>query len=192
MQDTEGDQPQHRRRQRGPGGQDQRPGGGGEHEGHKQGGPRLRGLAPGGTGGEITEEWVSDWWRFGGTYAAAFAFTWLIETIVYLAAFTALGLFGPDPDRRFTVRRALLLVLAVNLVSHPPLWLLASSVDGLAAVSIGELAVVVLEGSLIALVLRGSWRWACAAALLANACSYLAGLVGWLVIVNAGGSAACC
>ena len=86
----------------------------------------------------------------------------------------------------------MLLVLAVNLISHPLLWLLASSVDVLAAVLAGELVVVVLEGSLIALVLRVSWRWACAAAVLANACSYLAGLVWWLVLVSDAGSAACC
>lgn len=134
---------------------------------------------------------MGDWWGFGGTYASAFVLTWLIETIVYLAAFSLSGLFEPDPDRRLTIRRALLLVLAVNLVSHPLLWLVASSVDGLGVVLIGEVAVVLLEGTLIGLVLRGSWRRAYAAALLANACSYLAGLVWWVTVSGAGSSACC-
>ena len=123
-------------------------------------------------------------------YVSAFALTWLIETIVYLAAFTSLGLFT---NRRLTVAAPalLLLVLVVNLVSHPVLWLVASGRPRPGRSSSAELGVVLVEGTLIALVLRGRWVWAYAAALLANACSFLIGLVAAATLSGAG-SVACC
>jgi hypothetical protein len=130
--------------------------------------------------------------RFGGGYLPAFALTWLIETIVYLAAFRALGFVGSGRESRLTIGRAVLLVLAVNLVSHPLLWWFASSVDHVGAVLLGELAVVGLEGSILALVLRGGWRWSLLAAVLANAVSFLVGLLWLGPILSVAGFAACC
>jgi hypothetical protein len=128
-------------------------------------------------------------------YLSAFALTWLIETIVYLAAFTSLGWIGTGASRRLTIPQALLLVLAVNLLSHPVLWTLAMAWNSTTAVVLAEVGVVLLEGTVIALVLcrrpRGQARWAYAAALLANACSFGIGLLG-AIALSAAGSAACC
>lgn len=130
--------------------------------------------------------------RFGGGYVPAFALTWVIETIVYLAALNALGLLAAGPKRRLTPLRAVLLVLAINLLTHPLLWWFATSMVGFGAVLLGEVAVVCVEGTIIALVLRGDWCWAYLAATLANAVSFLAGLLLLQPILSGVGSAACC
>lgn len=121
---------------------------------------------------------------------SAFALTWLIETIVYLAAFTSLGWLDRRARRPLSLPGALLLVLALNLISHPVLWLLASATTSLGALLLAEIGVVVVEGTVIALVRRGSWVWAYSSALLANACSFAVGL--GVAALSAGGSAACC
>jgi hypothetical protein len=132
---------------------------------------------------------------FDSAYVSAFALTWLTETMIYLAAFTSLGWIGSDASRRLTIPQALVLVLGVNLLSHPLLWTLATAWDSTTAVVLAEVGVVLLEGTLIALVLCRRWhrqaRWAYAAALLANACSFGIGLLVALAL-SAAGSAACC
>ena len=130
--------------------------------------------------------------RFGGGYLPAFVLTWVIETIVYLAAFKKLGFLADGAERRLTLLRAVLLVLAVNLITHPLLWWFASSTGGIGAVLVGEVAVVCVEGTIVALAVRGEWLSAYLVAALANAVSFLAGLLLLEPILSGVGSAVCC
>lgn len=88
------------------------------------------------------------WW---GGFPIAFALTCLIELPVYLTAFAALGWSRsrPSPRRPLTTRTALALALAVNLISHPLLWVIALQLDNTGSLIVVELGVAVIEGLLI-------------------------------------------
>ena len=130
--------------------------------------------------------------RSGGGYLPAFALTCVIEAIAYLAAFSALGYSADGPRGRLTRSHAVLLVLTVNLVTHPLLWWFASSTGSFGGVLLAEVAVVGVEGTIVALVIRGEWLWAYLAATLANAVSFLVGLLLLEPILSGVGSAVCC
>ena len=142
--------------------------------------------------------WVRDVWGFGGGFPPAFVLTWLIESIVYLWAFRALGWLAAG---RPTPARTWLLVLAVNLATHPALWAFTSVRPGIEPLLMAEVVAVLVEGSLIGLLLREPggdnlprWLWAYLAALLANAVSLLFGLLllGPILTALGVGASACC
>jgi hypothetical protein len=104
-----------------------------------------------------------------------FAFVWTlaIELPIYTLVLA----------RCFQSRWAVVaLTLAVNLATHPALWFVLPR-SWPHFVAIGEAAVVVIEAALVAIVLArraplsDAVPRAIAAALIANAASYLAGLV---------------
>jgi hypothetical protein len=104
-----------------------------------------------------------------------FAFVWTlaIELPIYTIVLA----------RCFQARWAVVvLTLAVNLATHPALWFVLPR-SWPHDIAIGEAAVVVVEAALVAIVLgqrvplSQAVPRAVAAALLANAASYLAGLV---------------
>jgi hypothetical protein len=88
------------------------------------------------------------WWE---GFPIAFALTCLIELPAYLMAFAALGWSRnrPSPRRPLTTRTALALALAVNLISHPLLWMIAVRWDSTGTLIIAELGVALIEGLLI-------------------------------------------
>lgn len=104
-----------------------------------------------------------------------FAFVWTLA--IELPIYTLLL------ARCFQARWAVvILTFAVNLATHPALWFVWPHAWP-HAIAIGEGLVIVVEATLIALVLArrgprsGAVPRAIAAALIANAVSYLAGLV---------------
>jgi hypothetical protein len=106
------------------------------------------------------------------SYPVALALTVATEVPVYTAALRAAS--GSPPGR------TALAAVAVNLVTHPPLWWFLRQVHGggyWAAFAAAESAVVLAEGLLMsrALRLRGPAHYAASAA--ANAASVLAGLL---------------
>ena len=111
------------------------------------------------------------WWD---GFAVGFALTCVIELAVYVAAFAALGLLRPAG--RLRRRDALGLALAVNLISHPLLWLVAHRLVGPGPLLLAELGVVVVEGMLIAIVTRRP-AVSILVALVANGVSTAVGLI---------------
>ncbi|HEY3356790.1 MAG TPA: hypothetical protein VGQ83_26300 [Polyangia bacterium] len=107
----------------------------------------------------------------------AFLLTCVLEVPIYALLRRRLG-----PPRRHPVRRAALLGLAVNAVTHPCVWFLFPRLGlpywrGLA---LAEVWVVVVEGVLLAAALRvprGRLWVPAGAALLANAVSLGVGLL---------------
>jgi hypothetical protein len=144
--------------------------------------------------------------ELAGGYALAFGLTWLIETIVYLWVFRSLGWLAAGS--RLRVGRAVLVVFGLNLATHPLLWLFTSAVPGIGPLVAAEALVVLVEGTLLALVApdpdrRERWVWSMLAALLANAVTLLFGLVAYPPLLDAltgpvlrglgaAGSSACC
>jgi hypothetical protein len=152
-----------------------------------------------GTLGDVGTESVA-------AYALAFVLTWLIETIVYLWAFRTLRWPGWRAGRG--VGRALLLVLGLNVVTHPLLWLFTARVPGTGPLLLAEVLAVLVEGTILGLVLRvpgadavARWGWSLLAALLANAVSLLVGLLAYEPLLRlllsgvsgpVAGSSVCC
>lgn len=106
------------------------------------------------------------------SYPVALALTVATEVPVYTAALRAAS--GSPPGR------TALAAVAVNLVTHPPLWWFLRQVPAggyWTAVAAAECAVVLVEALLLArgLRLRGPAPYAASAA--ANAASVLAGLL---------------
>ncbi len=93
------------------------------------------------------------WWE---GFPVAFALTCAIELPAYVLAFAALGWCRsrPSPYRPLTIRTALALALAVNLITHPMLWAISLQLGRTGELLIAELAVAVLEALLIFLVVR--------------------------------------
>jgi hypothetical protein len=89
------------------------------------------------------------WWD---GFPVGFALTCVIEVPAYLLTFAALGWLRPPSGLR--LRTALGLALAVNLITHPLLWLVAHHVSGGAGLAAAELGVVLVEGLVIAVVSR--------------------------------------
>ncbi len=153
-----------------------------------------------GAGVEVGMEVGMDVLRFGDGFVPAFVLTWLIESIVYLLAFRSRGWLAAGSG--LTVGRTLLLVLGVNLVTHPLLWGFTSMINGIGPLLLAETFAVLVEGAIIGLVGRQrgrdapeEWAWAFLAALLANAVSLLIGLLALgpiLSALGARGSWACC
>jgi hypothetical protein len=125
------------------------------------------------------------WWN---GFPIAFALTCLIELPAYLIAFAALGWSRsrPSPRRPLTTRTALALALAVNLLSHPWLWLIALRLDKTGSLIITELGVAAVEGLVIfGVVLRrpgtdtvgNRFAWAMLTAAGVNMLSLLVGLL---------------
>lgn len=95
-------------------------------------------------------------------YAAALGLTLLIEVPIYAFALR---------------RRALLPAIAVNLVTHPLLWLVLPPSASLIAFAGAELAVWTVEFGLLLAWLRRDWPTIAATAALANSLSCLTGLL---------------
>ena len=151
-------------------------------------------------GTEFGTEFGTEALRFGGGFVPAFVLTWLIESIVYLLAFGSRGWLATGSG--LTIGRTLLLVLGVNLATHPLLWWFTSSNAGIGPLVLAETVAVLIEGAIIGLALRergrdapDRWAWAFLAAVLANAVSLLVGLLALgplLSFLGARGSSACC
>lgn len=109
------------------------------------------------------------------SYPPALALTLVVEVPVYVAALTAAA--APD------VRRTAVVAVLANLVTHPLLWWFLGRAAGLPGpgywpvFAAAESAVCLVEGALVArlLRLRGALPYAVSAA--ANAASVLAGLI---------------
>jgi hypothetical protein len=96
------------------------------------------------------------------TYALALGLTLLVELPVYALALR---------------RRALIPALAVNLITHPLLWLALGPTPTAWAFALGELAAWTVEFGLLAAWLRRDVAMIGATVVLANALSCLAGLL---------------
>jgi len=118
------------------------------------------------------------WWD---GFAVGFALTCVIELPVYLAAFAALGFLRPYG--RLRPREALGLALAVNLISHPMLWLLAHRLVGAGPLLLAELGVVAVEGLIIAIVVRRPVV-SILVAVVANGLSTVVGLVAMPLLIG--------
>ena len=118
------------------------------------------------------------WWD---GFAVGFAVTCVIELPVYLATFAALGLLRPAG--RLRRQDGLGLALAVNLISHPLLWLVAGRIVGSGPLLLAELGVVVVEGLIIAVVTRRP-AVAILVALVANGLSTAVGLVAMPLLIG--------
>lgn len=103
-------------------------------------------------------------------YLEALALTCVVEVPWYLGCFRALGW-------RLGLRRALVLAIGVNLITHPVLYLVALGLESLAALALAELVVVSVEALIIWLVVRREPIWTTLAALGANALSLVLGLM---------------
>ena len=125
------------------------------------------------------------WWD---GFAVGLLLTCLIELPAYVFAFVTLGWcrLRASPLWPLTMRSALGLALAINLITHPMFWAVARRLDGPAELLAAELGVAVLEGLLIFAVVqarRGEdsrssrLRWSLLTAVGVNTLSLLVGLV---------------
>ena len=132
------------------------------------------------------------WWD---GFPIAFALTCLIELPAYLMAFAALGWSRgrPSPRRPLTTRTTLALALAVNLISHPWLWMVALRLDSTGRLIIAELGVSVVEGLLIFAVvgrrpgydtIGNRFGWAMLSAAGVNMLSLLVGMLVLPLIIS--------
>lgn len=117
------------------------------------------------------------------SYLVAFALTIAIEVPAYLLGLVALHRIGP-PDgkrRRLSWLAAVLLVILLNLLTHPALWWLFSAgyewTRLPAALPLAEVIVALLEGLLLFAVLRRDAGWLLLVAVGANAASYGTGMI---------------
>lgn len=101
------------------------------------------------------------------TWSQAFVWTLLLEFPVYVACLR----------RELGVVRSCALVLLVNAVTHPLIWIAPRFEPFWAWLLIAESAVVMVEASLVRLAMRRRLGLALAAAFAANLFSTLVGLV---------------
>lgn len=104
-------------------------------------------------------------------YPLALALTLLVEVPAYVLAVTVAA-----PVNRW---RLVATTVVVNLLTHPPLWwvLAGSGPARPLAFAAAEVLVCLVEGALLAVVLRLRWSVALAAAVAANAASVLVGVL---------------
>lgn len=125
------------------------------------------------------------WWE---GFPIAFLLTCAIELPAYVGAFAALGWCRsrPSPRRPLTIRTALGLALAVNLITHPLLWAVSLRLDRMGELLAAELAVAVVEALLLFVVVRrrrgqdsvgNRLGWSLTSAVGVNTLSLLVGLV---------------
>jgi hypothetical protein len=129
------------------------------------------------------------WW---GGFLPAFVLTFAIELPAYLLGWASLGWLRRRAGSVLRPGPAIGLVLVLNLITHPLLWLAAGAAPEL--VVIFELLVVAVEGSIVALLIRRRLRprrgsraapaWAWLVALGANALSVLVGLVVLRLLID--------
>ncbi len=100
-------------------------------------------------------------------YLLALGLTILVEVPVYVLA---------APVNRWRVATV---AVAVNLLTHPPLWWVLSGSDPAQPLTfaVAEAVACLVEGALMAVVLRLRWTVALAAAVAANAASVLVGVL---------------
>lgn len=105
------------------------------------------------------------WWQ-------AFVLTLAIEMPIVLASLRLARIIG----RPVSWRRAVAVVLGVNLLTHPVLWWIAP--DGWALV-VAEITIALVEGVLLWWGCRREWSLSFYLVLagVANGCSFLAGLL---------------
>ncbi|WP_152362818.1 hypothetical protein [Microlunatus speluncae] len=135
-------------------------------------------------------ESVLAWW---GWFLPAFVLTFLIELPAYLLGWASLGWLRRGARAALRPVPAIGLVFLLNLITHPLLWLASGAAPGLLVIF--ELAVVAVEGLVVALLIRrrlGPQRpgsrarpeWAWLVSLGANALSVLAGMVVLRLIMD--------
>ena len=116
--------------------------------------------------------------EFFTAWLSAFVVTCLVETPYYVGF--AVGF------RRLAWHRAILASLALQMMTHPVLWLIWPFVEPDAygkpvsyevLVVIAETIVILVEGTLLALMWRGAWGRAYLASFVANAASTLVGIL---------------
>jgi Kef-type K+ transport system membrane component KefB len=128
-------------------------------------------------------------------FPIALLLTCAIEVPAYLAAFWALGWSRSRPSlfRPLTTRTALALGLAVNLISHPVLWMISLRYGRTGQLIIAESCVAVIEGLLIFAVValregtetrQSRLGWSLLTALGVNALSLLVGLITLPALIN--------
>ena len=132
------------------------------------------------------------WW-FG--FPIALLLTCVLEVPAYLGAFWTLGWCRsrPSPFRPLTTRSALALALAVNLISHPLLWIISLRYDRTGQLITAEMCVAVIEGMLIFAVVAlrpgtdtrlSRLGWSLLTALGVNTLSLLIGMITLPAILN--------
>jgi len=132
------------------------------------------------------------WW-YG--FPIALLLTCVIEVLAYLAAFWTLGWCRsrPSPFRPLTTGSALALALAVNLISHPLLWMISLRYDRTGQLITAEMCVAVIEGMLIFAVVAlrpgtdtrlSRLGWALLTALGVNTLSLLIGMITLPAVLN--------
>jgi Kef-type K+ transport system membrane component KefB len=132
------------------------------------------------------------WW-YG--FPIALMLTCAIEVPAYLAAFWALGWSRSRPSlfRPLTTRTALALALAVNLISHPMLWMISLRYGRTGQLIIAETCVAVIEGLLIFVVVglregtesrQSRLGWSLLTALGVNTLALLVGLITLPTVIN--------
>lgn len=108
------------------------------------------------------------------SYGSALAITLAVEGPVYVVGLLELRLSGPV--------RAVVLALAVNLITHPVLWLLLGPDPTLGITCVAEVAVWLVEAAIIWLAVRRELPVVLLLALGANAASFCAGL--WISVLG--------
>jgi hypothetical protein len=103
------------------------------------------------------------------TYGVALALTLAVEVPLYVAGLLALRLAG--------LARALLVAVAVNLLTHPVLWLVLADGASPTRVLVAEGCVCVVEALVIRAVVGRGAPLAFLLAVGANAASFAVGLV---------------
>jgi hypothetical protein len=115
---------------------------------------------------------------FFSAWLSAFVVTCLVETPYYVGF--AMGF------RRLAWPRAIVASLALQMMTHPVLWLVWPFVepdaDGQpmsyeALVVLAETLVILVEGTLLGIMWRGAWAQAYLASFVANAVSTLVGIL---------------
>ncbi len=135
-------------------------------------------------------ESVLAWW---GWFLPAFALTFIIELPAYLLGWASLGWLRRGAGAALQPVPAIGLVLLLNLITHPLLWFASGAAPGFLVIF--ELAVVAIEGLVVALLIRRRIRlqrrgsrarpeWSWLVALGANALSVLAGMVALRLIMD--------
>lgn len=105
----------------------------------------------------------------------ALGLTCAIEVPLFLAGCAVLDWIGRKAPLRLW--QAIVLVFAVNVVTHPLLWLIALRLETDGALLVAEAGVVVVEALITWVVVRRQPGWALLLCLGTNAASLAAGLL---------------
>jgi hypothetical protein len=130
---------------------------------------------------------------FWNGFLVGLAITCAIEVPAYVGAFAAVGWVRRDRGP-LTRRSAIAVAIAVNLITHPLLWLFVQQRSDTGAVLVAELGVALMEGAMIFAVVRRRGRypegwvnrlaWCAMIAVGVNALSLLVGLLALPLVTS--------